>query len=50
MQLICRGHNVDKAELVIVGGTFPFYPTNYQKYFVKKCYDAFNLFNIDVTR
>ncbi|HVH95715.1 MAG TPA: tRNA uridine(34) 5-carboxymethylaminomethyl modification radical SAM/GNAT enzyme Elp3, partial [Bacillus sp. (in: firmicutes)] len=48
MQLIYRGHNVDKAELVIVGGTFPFYPINYQKYFVKKCYDAFNLFDLDV--
>jgi len=48
MQLIYRGHNVDKADLVIVGGTFPFYPTNYQKYFVKKCYDAFNLFDLDL--
>lgn len=45
IQLIERGHSVDKAELVIVGGTFPFYPINYQKDFVKKCYDAFNLFN-----
>ncbi len=45
IQLIERGHNVDKAELVIVGGTFPFYPKEYQKNFVKKCYDAFNLFN-----
>ena len=47
IQLIHRGHNVDKAELVIVGGTFPFYPTNYQKDFVKRCYDAFNSFNLD---
>ncbi|MER5174828.1 MAG: tRNA uridine(34) 5-carboxymethylaminomethyl modification radical SAM/GNAT enzyme Elp3 [Candidatus Nitrosocosmicus sp.] len=46
LQLIERGHSVDKAELVIVGGTFPFYPIQYQKDFVKKCYDAFNLFNI----
>jgi len=46
IQLVERGHNVDKAELVIVGGTFPFYPTVYQKDFVKKCFDAFNLFNI----
>ena len=45
IQLIERGHSVDKAELVIVGGTFPFYPLNYQKDFVKKCYDAFNSFN-----
>ncbi|MDQ6722985.1 MAG: radical SAM protein, partial [Thermoproteota archaeon] len=48
VQLIERGHSVDKAELVIVGGTFPFYPIDYQKDFVKKCYDAFNLFNIQL--
>ncbi len=46
IQFIERGHSVDKAELVIVGGTFPFYPINYQKDFVKKCYDAFNLFDM----
>ncbi|MBA3750912.1 MAG: tRNA uridine(34) 5-carboxymethylaminomethyl modification radical SAM/GNAT enzyme Elp3 [Nitrosopumilus sp.] len=45
IQLLERGHSVDKAELVIVGGTFPFYPIKYQKDFVKKCYDAFNLFD-----
>jgi elongator complex protein 3 len=45
IQLIERGHNVDKAEIVVVGGTFPFYPASYQKDFVKKCYDAFNLFD-----
>ena len=48
IQLIERGHNADKAELVIVGGTFPFYPIIYQKDFVKKCYDAFNLFDIQL--
>ncbi len=48
IQLIERGHNVDKAELVIVGGTFPFYPREYQKDFVKKCYDAFNLFTTEL--
>ncbi len=41
-QLVEMGHQVDKAELVIVGGTFLFYPTQYQIEFVKKCYDAFN--------
>ena len=37
-----RGHNVSKVELVIVGGTFPFMPRNYQQNFIKKCYDALN--------
>ncbi len=37
-----RGHNISKVELVIVGGTFPFMPSDYQRNFVKKCYDALN--------
>jgi elongator complex protein 3 len=45
-QLTQRGHDIDKAELVIVGGTFPFYPIEYQKYFVNRCYDALNLFDV----
>jgi elongator complex protein 3 len=45
-QLAQRGHDIDKAELVIVGGTFPFYPLEYQKYFVNGCYDALNLFDV----
>jgi len=35
MQLMDRGHEVSKAELVIVGGTFPFYPLEYQIEFAK---------------
>ena len=42
MQLMEGGHEVSKAELVIVGGTFPFYPKDYQIYFIKRCYDALN--------
>ncbi|MGN6624628.1 MAG: tRNA uridine(34) 5-carboxymethylaminomethyl modification radical SAM/GNAT enzyme Elp3 [Candidatus Nitrosocosmicus sp.] len=45
-QLAQRGHDIDKAELVIVGGTFPFYPLEYQKYFVNRCYDALNSFDV----
>jgi elongator complex protein 3 len=41
-QLSQRGHNITKIELVIVGGTFPFMPENYQREFVKKCFDALN--------
>ena len=44
-QLIDRGHEVSKAELVIVGGTFPYYPIEYQIEFAKKCYDALNSFD-----
>ena len=42
MQLMEGGHEISKAELVLVGGTFPFYPKDYQIYFVKRCYDALN--------
>ena len=36
------GHETGKVELVIVGGTFPFMPENYQRDFVKSCFDALN--------
>lgn len=39
---ISRGHNVSKVELVIVGGTFPFMPQDYQRNFAKECFDALN--------
>ena len=42
LQLMEGGHEVGKVELVIVGGTFPFYPRDYQIYFIKRCYDALN--------
>lgn len=39
---VSRGHNVSKVELVIVGGTFPFMPQDYQQNFAKECFDALN--------
>ena len=43
---ICSlGHDVGKVELVIVGGTFPFMPEDYQREFVKSCFDALNCDN-----
>ena len=41
-QLYLRGHGVDKIELVVVGGTFPFFPAEYQRDFVKSSFDALN--------
>jgi len=41
-QLQARGHEIGKTEIVIVGGTFPFMPVDYQKEFAKSCYDALN--------
>ena len=39
-QLTAIGHQVDKAELIIMGGTFPATPPEYQTWFIKRCLDA----------
>ncbi len=39
-QLKAIGHSVDKIELIIMGGTFPAMPLDYQRWFVKGCLDA----------
>jgi elongator complex protein 3 len=39
-QLQAIGHNVDKIELIIMGGTFPATPLDYQTWFVQRCLDA----------
>ncbi|MDH5448078.1 MAG: tRNA uridine(34) 5-carboxymethylaminomethyl modification radical SAM/GNAT enzyme Elp3 [Candidatus Bathyarchaeota archaeon] len=39
-QLKAIGHVVDKVELIVMGGTFPNTPTDYQEGFVKGCLDA----------
>lgn len=39
-QLRAIGHKVDKIELIIMGGTFPATPIDYQTWFVQRCLDA----------
>lgn len=39
-QIEAIGHKVDKVELIIMGGTFPSTPIEYQENFVKECLDA----------
>jgi elongator complex protein 3 len=34
------GHRVDKVELIVMGGTFPATPVDYQTWFVQRCLDA----------
>ena len=46
-KLVAYGHDITKMELVIVGGTFLFMPKEYQKDFIKSCYDALNGFDSD---
>jgi len=39
-QLTAIGHKVDKIELIIMGGTFPATPLEYQTWFIQRCLDA----------
>jgi elongator complex protein 3 len=39
-QLTAIGHHVDKIELIIMGGTFPATPHEYQTWFIQRCLDA----------
>jgi elongator complex protein 3 len=36
------GHPVDKIELRIIGGTWSYYPKQYQTWFIKKCFASAN--------
>ena len=39
-QLSAIGHKVDKIELIVMGGTFPAMPIDYQTWFIQRCLDA----------
>jgi elongator complex protein 3 len=39
-----NGHLTDKVELIVLGGTWSFYPETYQLFFIKRCFDALNDF------
>jgi elongator complex protein 3 len=38
------GHKVDKVELIVLGGTWSYYPETYQIWFIKECFRALNEF------
>lgn len=40
------GHNTSKVELIVLGGTWSFYPDAYQVWFIKRCFDAMNDFGV----
>ncbi|MFH1773788.1 MAG: tRNA uridine(34) 5-carboxymethylaminomethyl modification radical SAM/GNAT enzyme Elp3 [Methanobacteriota archaeon] len=44
-QLQSIGHTIDKAELIVMGGTFTAQPLDYQKQFVNRCLEAMEEFN-----
>lgn len=35
-------HDTDKIELIVMGGTWSYLPKQYQTWFLKECFDAFN--------
>ncbi|MCW4047768.1 MAG: tRNA uridine(34) 5-carboxymethylaminomethyl modification radical SAM/GNAT enzyme Elp3 [Candidatus Bathyarchaeota archaeon] len=39
-QLTAIGHRVDKVELIVMGGTFPATPLEYQTWFIQRCLDT----------
>ncbi|MFZ4814826.1 MAG: elongator complex protein 3 [Phototrophicaceae bacterium] len=42
------GHPTDKIEMIILGGTWSFYPENFQIWFVKRIFDALHDFGNNV--
>jgi len=44
VQLKAIGHEVQKAELIVMGGTFLNQPVEYQQSFIKGCFDGLNGF------
>jgi elongator complex protein 3 len=47
-QIESLGHETGKVELVIVGGTFPFMPEDYQRDFITTCFHALNNSNTKI--
>ncbi len=42
------GHPTSKVELIVLGGTWSHHPEPYQRWFVKRCFDALNDFGAGV--
>lgn len=42
------GHPVEKVELIVLGGTWSFYPEPYRIWFIRRCFDALNDFETEV--
>jgi len=42
--LYINGHEPDKIELLVLGGTWSAYPWKYQQWFIKRCFEAANYF------
>ncbi len=45
--LQAMGHTIDKVELIVLGGTWDYYPLAYQIWFIKECFRAMNEFGVN---
>ncbi|MCD4705817.1 radical SAM protein, partial [bacterium] len=41
-----NGHNVEKIELIVMGGTWSFFSKKYQSWFIKECFRAANDYGV----
>jgi elongator complex protein 3 len=48
LALYRTGHSTDKIEVIILGGTWSFYPETYQIWFVKRIFDALHDFGAGI--
>lgn len=42
--LEANGHDTDKIELIVLGGTWSYYPKKYRNWFIKSCFAAANTY------
>ncbi|MBK6686796.1 MAG: tRNA uridine(34) 5-carboxymethylaminomethyl modification radical SAM/GNAT enzyme Elp3 [Deltaproteobacteria bacterium] len=47
LALLGNGHPIDKVELIILGGTWSSYSESYQRWFIRRCFDALNQLHDD---
>lgn len=50
MTLHSIGHPTAKVEIIVLGGTWSFYPESYQIWFIKRIFDALHDFGKDIDR
>lgn len=45
--LVMNGHPIDKVEMIFIGGTFNYYPRDYQEWFTKESFRACNNWGLE---
>jgi elongator complex protein 3 len=43
-----NGHDTDKVEIIVLGGTWSYYPESYQIWFIAQCFQALNDFGAGI--